>query len=711
MTTVDKEGTAARDPEPVDLNDPGLYINRELSWVRFNERVLEEARDRTLPLLERVKFLSIFANNLDEFFMIRVPGLRRQVTGGVMEAPPDNLTPSQQLASIRELLSLQLGQQADVWNNDLLPELHRSGINVTTYDSLQPKQKALLRRYFAEQIFPVLTPLAFDPAHPFPHISNLSLNLAVVVSDPRHGERFARVKVADTLPRFVPVPDEANVDRYEALGLTEIMATTFVWAEEVISANLDMLFPGLAVEASYVFRVTRDADLEIKDDEASDLLTDIEEQVEMRHWGSVVRLEMDQRAPDRIRDLLLRNLDLPAYQVYMFAEPLRFADLMELTRIDRPDLKYPPFLPAVPPAMAKGENLFELIRGHDQLLYHPYDSFLPVVDFVREAAADPNVLAIKQTLYRVGSNSPIVEALTEARQQGKQVAVLLELQARFDEENNIAWARALEDEGVHVVYGVLGLKTHAKVCLVVRREADGIRRYVHLGTGNYNAVTARVYTDLSYFTCNETIGADVSDLFNSLTGYAHKEHYRTLLVAPDSLRTGILSRIEREISRHRAHGDGYIAMKMNALVDKQCIQALYRASQAGITIDLQVRGICCLRPGVPGVSETIRVTSIVGRYLEHARIFYFRNGGREDLLQGSADLMPRNLDRRVEVLFPVESPDLRRTIIDDILKVHLNDNVQARMLQSDGTYSDVQPRDGEPVLNSQDWLMEHWRRQ
>ncbi len=628
-----------------------------------------------------------------------------------MEAPPDNLTPSQQLASIRELLSAQLSQQAAVWNNDLLPDLHRAGINVTTYDSLQPKQRALMRRYFAEQIFPVLTPLAFDPAHPFPHISNLSLNLAVVVSDPQHGERFARVKVADTLPRFVPVPDEANVDRYEALGLTEIMATTFVWAEEVIAANLDMLFPGLRVEASYPFRVTRDADLEIKDDEASDLLTDIEEQVEMRHWGSVVRLEMDQRAPDRIRDLLLRNLDLPAYQVYMFAEPLRFADLMELTRIDRPDLKYPPFLPGVPAPIGRGESLFELIRGQDLLLYHPYDSFVPVVDFVREAAADPNVLAIKQTLYRVGANSPIVEALTEARQQGKQVAVLLELQARFDEENNIAWARALEDEGVHVVYGVLGLKTHAKVCLVVRREADGIRRYVHLGTGNYNLITSRIYTDLSFFTCDPTIGADASDLFNSLTGYSHKEQYRKLLVAPDSLRSGIISRIEREISRQRSHGDGYIAMKMNALVDKQCIQALYRASQAGVRIDLQVRGICCLRPGIPGVSETIKVTSIVGRYLEHARIFYFRNGGDEDLLQGSADLMPRNLDRRVEVLFPMESPALRRTIIDDVLKIHLKDNVQARMLLPDGTYSDLQPGPGEEPLSSQEWFMEHWRRQ
>jgi polyphosphate kinase len=405
----------------------------------------------------------------------------------------------------------------------------------------------------------------------------------------------------------------------------------------------------------------------------------------------------------------MRNLEVAPYQVYQSAEPLGCASLMELTRIDRADLKYPPFFPVIPGTLAKKESLFTVIRRENLLLYHPYDSFTPVVDFVREAANDPQVVAIKQTLYRVGANSPIVNALMEARQNGKQVAVLLELKARFDEENNIAWARALEDEGVHVVYGVLGLKTHAKVCMVVRREPEGMRRYVHMGTGNYNPITGRIYTDLSYFTCDPTIGDDVSDLFNSLTGYSRKDAYRQLLVAPESLRQQIVERIEREIVRHQQHGDGYLAFKMNALVDKQCIQALYRASQAGVPIDLQVRGICCLRPGLPGVSETITVTTIVGRFLEHARIYYFRNGGQEEVFVGSADLMPRNLDRRVEILFPIDVPHLRQAVIHDILRVHLQDNVQARRLLPDGSYQRLSPRPDEPAVNSQEWFLAHWR--
>ncbi len=685
-----------------------LYINREISWLQFNGRVLEEALTTSHPLLERVKFLATFSSNLDEFFMIRVSGLRRQVTEGVFAAPPDGMSPSEQLAAIRQTLMHQLTQQAACWHNDLLPKLHEAGIHVCDYNALSPAQHKRLQGYFSREILPALTPLAFDPAHPFPHISNLSLNLAVVVSDPNPGERFARLKIPDMFPRLLPIPSDDQADAYTQLGLADDLATRFVWIEDVVAANLDRLFPGLDVVASYPFRITRDADLEIKDDEASDLLTTIEEQVGMRHFGSVVRLEIDQSTPSHIRDILMHNLDLAPYQVYTGNGPLGMADLMELTRLEHPVLKDPLFLPALPGPLAMQDSMFEVLRRHDLLLYHPYDSFMPVADFVREAAHDPDVLAIKQTLYRVGANSPIVHALMEARENHKQVAVLLELKARFDEENNIVWARALEDAGVHVGYGVMGLKTHAKMCLVVRREADGIQRYVHMGTGNYNTVTGRLYTDLSYFTCDAAIGADVSDLFNALTGYSLKTTYRKLLVAPGTMRQEILRRIDREIIRHREHGDGYLAFKMNALVDPQCIQALYRASQAGVTIALQVRDICCLRPGVTGVSETITVTSVVGRFLEHARIYHFHHGGQDEVLLGSADLMQRNLDRRVELLFPVEPPPLREAIIRDVLQLHLHDNVQARQLLANGTYERLRRQAGEAPMSSQAWLLQHW---
>jgi polyphosphate kinase len=696
--------------QPVDLDDAGLYINREVSWLQFNKRVLEEALDARRPLLERVKFLAIFASNLDEFFMIRVSGLCRQVTGGVLAAPPDGLTPSEQLAAIRHEVILQMAQQADCWHHDLVPKLRAAGITIRHHAELSPAQQAWLRSYFERDIFPALTPLAFDPSHPFPHISNLSFNLAVVVSDPERGKCFARVKVEDIFPRLVRVPSDSQSAPSTSLGLSEPLTHDFVWLEEVVAANLDMLFPGLDVVAAYPFRVTRDADLEIKDDEAADLLTTVEEHVGMRHFGSVVRLEIDRATPASICEVLTQNLHLAPYQVYMVDAPLGMADVTELTRIERADLKDPTFLPALPRVLAtKREDVFAVIRRQDVLLYQPYDSFMPVVDFLCAAASDPHVLTIKQTLYRVGANSPVVDALMEAREHRKQVAVLLELKARFDEENNIAWSRALEQAGVHVIYGVMGLKTHAKMCLVVRREPEGLRRYVHMSTGNYNTVTGRIYTDLSYFTCDPAIGADISDLFNTLTGYARQQTYRKLLVAPGTMRQQLLQRIEREVARQRQHGDGYLAFKMNALVDKQCIQALYRASQAGVKIDLQVRSICCLRPGVPGVSETITVTSIVGRFLEHARIYYFRNGGQEEIFLGSADLMPRNLDRRVELLFPVESPQLRQAIVDDILRVHLHDNVQARRLLPEGGYERLASLPGACALNSQEWLLQHWK--
>jgi polyphosphate kinase len=693
----------------VNLDDPYLYINRELSILKFNGRVLEEALDERHPLLERAKFLSIFSSNQDEFFMIRVSGLRRQLAAGILETSPDGMTPAEQLTAIRDQLLPMVERHSACWHKDIRPKLRDAGINVLRYADLKRKQRRLLRQYFEQEIFPALTPLAFDPGHPFPHISNLSMNLAVVIDDPQHGERFARLKVPRVFPRLLRIPSEERADRYERLGPIEEGRINLVWLEEVIAANLDSLFPGLEVVAAYPFRVTRDADPEIEEDEASDLLSAIEESVQMRQFGLAVRLEVETGTPERIRDILVSNLELAPYQVYTEDAPIGMADLMELSRISRPDLKYPPFTPSIPSDLAPGGNIFSVIKRRDVLLYFPYDSFGPVVEFIRQATRDPNVLAIKQTLYRVGPDSPVVAALMDAREKGKQVAVLVELKARFDEESNIGWARALERAGVHVAYGLVGLKTHAKLLMVVRREGEGITRYVHMSTGNYNDVTARLYTDIGLFTCDPDIGADLSDLFNALTGYSVKKTYRKLLVAPGTMRQEIIHRIEREITWHAEHGDGYLAFKMNHLVDPHSIQALYRASQAGVKVDLQVRGTCCLRPGVPDVSENIAVTSIVGRFLEHPRIYYFAhsNDGEEEILLGSADLMPRNLDRRVEQLFPVEDPQLRDAVRDHILFVHLKDNMQARCMLSDGSYERVQPRDGEPELNSQVWMIEH----
>jgi polyphosphate kinase len=691
------------------IEKSSLLLNRELSWLRFNLRVLEEAEDTRLPLLERVKFLTIFATNLDEFFMIRVSGLRRQVAAGAGGITPDGMTPSEQILAINRELIAHYERYDRCWKQDVLPRLREAGIRVLHYVDLTVREREAIQQYFQRDIFPVLTPLAFDPTHPFPHISNLSFNLAVLVKDPERGDCFARVKVPDVFPRLVPIPTDEDV-ALQQMGLGGVgKVQRFIWLEEVIANNLDDLFPGLEVVASYPFRVTRDADVAIEEDEASDLIEAMEEQLDQRDFTSAVRLEVDATTPDHIREILMRNLQLPPYLVYTGNSPIGMAGIRDLYALERPDLKDPPFLPSVPSCLSKSVSLLAVIREQDVLLYHPYDSFMPIVEFLREAANDPDVLAIKQTLYRVNPKSPIVDALMEARVNGKQVAVLVELKARFDEENNIEWARKLEDEGVHVVYGVRGLKTHAKVCLVIRREQEGICRYVHLGTGNYNVVTSRIYTDVSYFTCDPAISHDVSNLFNSLTGYSRKNSYSELLIAPTMLRQQVLDRIEREVSRHRQHGDGYIAFKMNALVDTQCIQALYQASQAGVRIDLQVRGICCLRPGLPGISETITVTSVVGRFLEHARIYHFRHGGQNEVLIGSADLMPRNLDHRVEVIFPVKDPHWREVIINDILGTGLRDNVQARRLLADGTYERMQPTTDEAAVNSQQWLLEHWK--
>jgi polyphosphate kinase len=530
----------------------------------------------------------------------------------------------------------------------------------------------------------------------------------VVIRDPSNGERFARLKVPLSLPRLVRVPDEERAGEVQHGPPAGDSHVNFVWIEEVVAANLDLLFPGLEVVDAYPFRVTRNADFEIEEDEADDLLTAMAEVVEQRHFGSVIRLEIDREMPERIREVLVRNLKVQPYQVYTLDGPIGLVGISELTRVARPELKDPPFLAAVPAAFSGEESIFAAIRRRDRVLYHPYDSFQSVVRFLEEAANDPDVVTIKQTLYRVGTDSPIVAALMEARQDGKQVTVLVELKARFDEENNIVWARQLERAGVHVVYGVVGLKTHAKMSLVVRREGPGIRCYFHLGTGNYNPATARIYGDIGFFGCDQELAADITDLFNALTGYSLKTEYRKLLVAPGTMRREMLRRIDREIERHRAHGDGYLAFKMNGLVDRDCIEALYAASQAGVRVDLQVRGICCLRPGVEGLSDNISVTSLVGRFLEHARLYYFRHGaedGGEELLLGSADLMPRNLDGRVEVLFPVQSERLRRALRDDVLFLHLRDNVKARRLLPDGRYAPIERAAGDEALDSQRHLL------
>ncbi|MEI2691854.1 MAG: polyphosphate kinase 1 [Anaerolineae bacterium] len=704
-------------------SDAELYLNRDLSWLEFNRRVLEEALDPALhPLLERVKFLAIFNANLDEFFMIRVSGLKQQVLAGAVELPPDGMTPAEQLAAIRERLLPMLDQAVACWTGELLPKLHQAGIRIRTYDELTGAERAWLTEYFLREVFPVLTPLVFDPGHPFPHISNLSINLAVKLLDPAEGAvHYGRIKVPATLPRLAPLPsltDRAPADERRARGRVGKRGGVspvpsgdasahqdFVWIEQVVAANLAYLYPGVEIVEAYAFRVTRDADIEIQEDEADDLLRTIERGIRQRRFGPVVRVEIDKAMTQHMRGLLTQNLGIAPEGVYEVDEPLGMSSLISLLDIDRYDLKDRPFVPHLPALFNGKESIFSVIRRGDVLLHHPYDSFAPVIDFIKAAANDPHVLAIKQTLYRVGSNSPVVEALTRARESGKQVAVLVELKARFDEENNIVWARALERAGVHVVYGLLGLKTHCKLALVVRREQDGLRRYVHLSTGNYNVSTARVYTDLGMFSCRPELGADISDLFNYLTGYSRQRHYRQLLVAPVNLRSGLANLIRREIAHARQGRPARLTFKMNALTDPAMVRLLYEASQAGVVVDLLVRGICCLRPGLPGVSDTIRVASVVGRFLEHSRVYCFANGGAEEIYLGSADLMERNLDRRVEVLFPVLDPLLVEQIREGVLQVYRADNVKARFLQADGSYLWPAPNGAAPV-DSQQVLLE-----
>ena len=683
------------------LDDPSLFVNRELSLLAFQRRVLEEAQDPTNPLLERVKFLSILGSNLDEFFMVRVAGLMRQLESGSADTGPDGMDAATQLDAIRTEVASLMAAASKCFQRQLTPALEKAGIHILQYSQLGKQQQARADKYFLETVFPVLTPLALDPARPFPHISNLSLNLAVLIRDKKGEDRFARVKVPDTLPQLIPVDRKTK----KSAGGKE---QSFIWLEDLIAANLSALFPGMDILDSHPFHVTRDADIEIQELEAGDLLETTEEGLRQRKFGDVVRLRVGVGMPSLLFKILLNNLEVDRKNVLRLKGHLSLSRLKYIAAIDRPELKDPPFVPAVPHALdpeGDEEDVFSVLQRRDVLLHHPFDSFQPVIDLLEKSATDPSVLAMKMTLYRVGRNSPVVNALLEAMEWDKQVATVVELKARFDEESNIEWARAMERQGVHVVYGLLGLKVHSKVALVVRKEGDSIQRFVHLGTGNYNAVTAHLYTDIGLFTSDEEIGADVTDLFNYLTGYSAKQDYRKLLVAPINLRQRIADLIRREIEHHKRHRNGHIILKMNALVDSDMIRLLYQASQAGVKVDLLIRGICCLRPQVPGISDNIQVISIVGRFLEHSRIYYFHNNDEEQIYVGSADLMPRNLNRRVEVLFPIEDRRLIRHLRDRVLEIYLADNVKARMMQPDGTYVRKTREDGEEAISSQEVLL------
>jgi polyphosphate kinase len=686
------------------LSDPSLYLNRELSMLEFQRRVLEEAQDESTPLLERAKFLAIFGSNMDEFFMVRVSGIRKQVEARILDVSPDGMTPRDELAAIRKLSNELYVEAHQCWNKKLLPKLEKTGIHVLDYGKLSDSQKEKVDAYYREVVYPVLTPLALDPGHPFPHISNLSLNLAIVIRDPKGNEKFARLKVPDTLPRLLPIKRSSGGARRDG---TIPRQHYFVWLEQVIIANLGMLFPGMEVAAAHPFRIIRDADVEIQELEADDLLETMQQSIRRRKFGSVVQVAIYENMPTEIRELLVDNLEIRPADLYVQSSPLGLAALWQVyNSVELHDLKYPNYKPAIPAVFREStmaSDIFDAIRQENILLHHPYDSFVPVVDFLNAAARDPNVLAIKQTLYRVGQNSPVVEALLEATERGKQVAVLVELKARFDEESNIGWARMLEQVGVHVVYGLVGLKTHSKIAMVVRKEGDGIRRYLHLATGNYNPSTALVYEDIGIFTCDEAMGTDATDLFNYLTGYSTKQDYKKLLVAPVNLRERLEMLVEREMDHARAGRKAHLIFKVNSVVDAPMVELLYLASQSGVKVDLLVRGMCCLRPDIKGVSDHIRVISIVGRYLEHSRIYYFHNDGQEEVYLGSADLMPRNLDHRVEVVFPLENPEHVRHIRNNVLGTYLKDNARARLMKPDGTYTRLKA--GEERIDVQEWLM------
>jgi polyphosphate kinase len=679
-----------------DLSNPELYVNRELGWLAFNERVLDQARDRSWPVLERLKFLAIFGSNLDEFFMIRVSGLHEQLQSQAPVTSPDGLSAIEQLARIRGVVVRMTQAAVSLWLNELLPELSKNDIRVRSYSELSAEQRAWARAYFRRSVFPVLTPLAVDPLHPFPFLSNLSLSLAVEAENPLTSERrFARIKVPDSLPRFVLIAPQGDASSRAAEG------SDYVALEELIAGNLADLFPGVSIVGCYPFRITRDMDLDILEDEAADLLATIDRELRMRRFGAAVRLELSPGVPERFRKLFLEKLEIDEEDVYETAGLLGLSGLLALSQIPRAELHDAPLAPRVPHELSELGDPFAAIRQADILLHHPYEAFTPVLTLLRRAAEDPNVLAIKMTLYRTGSNSEAVRSLMHAAENGKQVAVSIELKARFDEENNIGWARALERAGVHVFYGAAGLKTHAKVLLIVRREGHELRRYVHLSTGNYNAGTARFYTDTGLFTIDSEIGEDASELFNSLSGFSTSFNYRKLAVAPVTMRETLLELVRRQADRALLGQPARIFAKLNALVDPGIIRELYRASRAGVEIELVVRGVCCLRPGLPGVSEKIRVYSLLGRFLEHERVFLFGPEGEEEFYLSSADWMPRNLDRRVEVLVPVTSEALRTRIRNECVLPLEVDNQRVYEMQPDGTYRRRVPVEPAPAMDAQ----------
>ena len=681
--------------DAADLSSPSLYINRELSWLEFNQRVLAQAQDSYHPLLERVKFLAITASNLDEFFMVRVATILKKFRADIDDVSIDGLNTEQELAAIRQRALEQMDLQSACWSHSLRPLLASEGIHFVEPADYTAAMDQWLKQYFETHIYPVLTPLAFDPGHPFPYISNLSMNLAVRV---KHSGRtkFARVKVPGMLPRFIAIPE----------NLSPHSGTSYVFLEDLIRRNIQELFPGTQVEGAHLFRIIRDTDMVIQEDEADDLLETVDRGLKQLRYGALSLLQVEEDMPRRVLSILIENFEVGDDIVVRTSERMGFADWAALTKMHRPALKDPVFHPRLlwPPDQA--DKVFEEIADQDFLIHHPFESFTTVETFIRAAVTDPQVVAIKMTLYRIGANSPLVDLLIEAAEQGKQVAVLVELKARFDERNNIAWATRLESAGIHVVYGLVNLKVHCKLTLVVRQETDGIRRYAHIATGNYNRVTTQVYTDIGLLTADPGLVDDVSEVFNVLTGYSNKRAYNSLLVAPVGLRQGIKAMIDREIEHAQAGRPARIIIKNNSLADQGMIKALYRASQAGVKVDMIVRGVCCLRPGIPGISETIQVRSIVGRFLEHSRIYYFLNGGEEELFIGSADLMERNLDRRVEVVSPIQDPTLKRHLRDTVLEALLSDTHRAWELQTDGSYLRVRPPEGVEPVDSQRFLLE-----